>query len=316
MDECKVGYYGKLPFWPEFLRLNAAGPEVLAFDQWVQEGIHLASGEEGSSWQEDFEKVGPWNVLFCPSGSLSFLVGVCGASRDRAGRKFPFFLFLRVDRTAFTIPIWLGAVSFMPFLTQARELLQRGQSLRELQEFRNDVEKLAVPSLLAAQSSQQSYREYIQHKTAGEFWTSLFGEFASPKKSDIVYNLTESLKGVPPSQGLRWGLKFPLMSSAQKNEYDLPFWVDWVGRSLGGMSPTLLVWNREPQRGQPCLLAVFGRVSPRNFLFMSGPERTDDSWLDLGFSRVPVSASSTNQEALRRPEVPLAAYLNPLSAIG
>jgi type VI secretion system protein ImpM len=319
MEECVLGYYGKLPLWPEFLRLNAGGSEVQDLDRWFQEGMHVARRQFGPEWNDGFKKFSPWNLLFCPEGSLRFLIGVCVASCDSAGREFPFFLFLRVERGAFRLPLSFAPVCFGACLRAFREQLQNNSDAKDIKELRAGLEKLDVSTLPDASSILEAYRQYVQTETVGQFWSHIFGDFDDQRKYYVDKNLRDSVEPLSrePVGRLPWGLKFPLMPGSFEDAYDIPVWLDCIARWWKhSAQPTLLLWNRSWGMGEASLLTVAKRPSARNFLFMTQPDLKDESWFDLasvcdGMNSDVNLASRGNLLANR--SLTLDAYLNSIS---
>ena len=75
---------------PEFLRLHAAGPELRELDEWLERGVQYAKAQSGSEWPALLVQADIWNFLFVPEGNGRVVCGALFASRDQAGRSFPF----------------------------------------------------------------------------------------------------------------------------------------------------------------------------------------------------------------------------------
>ena len=101
MNAPVCGYYGKLPVSPEFLRLHAAGPELRELDEWFERGVQYAKAKAGSEWPTLLAQADIWNFLFVPEGNGRVVCGAVFASRDQAGRSFPFLTFLLLERRDF-----------------------------------------------------------------------------------------------------------------------------------------------------------------------------------------------------------------------
>ena len=109
------GYYGKLPVSPEFLRLHAAGPELRELDEWLERGVQYAKAQTGPEWPALLAQADIWNFLFVPEGNGRVVCGAVFASRDQAGRSFPFLTFLLLERRDLSPVPWLIPLSCRAF---------------------------------------------------------------------------------------------------------------------------------------------------------------------------------------------------------
>jgi len=53
-NEMLIGCVGKLPLHAEFIKHNLKVREVVALDNWIQEGVTLLNRLHGESWKEVF----------------------------------------------------------------------------------------------------------------------------------------------------------------------------------------------------------------------------------------------------------------------
>src|SRR6187455_2395516 len=82
----KIGCFGKLPSYGDFLSLNAEGPEAQALAAWLQSGVSVLSTSAVAADQTV-------TFVWRPEGARRTLVGALWPSADSAGRRFPFALF-------------------------------------------------------------------------------------------------------------------------------------------------------------------------------------------------------------------------------
>ena len=284
MEPVSLGCYGKLPLSPEFIRYNANSLEVQALDQWFQEGLHQAKSRIGSNWSTEYLKSGPWNFLFAPEGGSHFLIGVLMPSKDQAGREFPLFMFLRLPAAPFRGRTWLAPLGADVFLRHANQQIHQEWKGLELSQFRNSLDAWTIPSLDEIQSAGQVYEEYLRTQTMERFWKDLLGNFHHPVKYFLDEALRMCFKPIRKhlSKGLAWGLKFPLLESAETETFDLPYWLDLSARLLGSEDiPLLLLWHRRPLSGRSCLMAAFGKPLASLVIFLIRQGEADKAWYDL-----------------------------------
>ncbi|HET6371579.1 MAG TPA: type VI secretion system-associated protein TagF [Nitrospiria bacterium] len=326
MGNGQLGCFGKLPIYPDFIRFHAVGEEIRALDQWFQEGIHATQSRWGRSWETEFTKIDPWNFVFHPKGGEAFLIGAFVPSRDRSGRRYPFFAFLRVERRRFDVPLRFLPLIYTPFLEEASRLTQSEWSGMDLRGFLDHLERLVVPLPEdgAPAACLEAYRAFLAEKTSRDFWGSLYGEFEHSRKYRFDQNLTGLLDPLRhhPSIPLGMGLKFPLVSDSNARGYDLPFWFDRVERALKREPDvSLFFWNRTPTHGAPGLLAFFDSPSPKGFTFFLKPGQDGDGWYDLAPERnedlqaVKEKIRPERRAVLEEGDISLSAFLEKIGAV-
>lgn len=325
MEYFSIGCFGKLPIYPDFIRLNASSIEVQQLDRWFQEGIHFSRSRLGRDWERDFSKADPWNFVFSPEGSSNFLIGGYIPSQDREGRHYPFFLFLRVEKAAFEVPVYFAPLTFTLFLSRCREMLQADWSGIDLKVFLSDLKLITVAPSEDSVRVQKAYLCQLQDQTISSFWTDLLGDFGHPRKYLLLqslYDLLQPLKNQPLNKfGL--GLKFPLVLMDLKECCDIPFWFELSFRLLGKENGApVFFWNRNTSKGSPCMLAFFSQPSFKNLLFLIRPDMDGDCWYDLApldgrnDRKIMDKVPNALRDLLENRELSLSAFLKAVEGIG
>ncbi|MEP6934563.1 MAG: type VI secretion system-associated protein TagF [Nitrospirota bacterium] len=285
MNAPVCGYYGKLPVSPEFLRLHAAGPELRELDEWLERGVQYAKGRAGSEWPALVDQADIWNFLFVPEGDGRVVCGAVFASRDRAGRSFPFLTFLLLERCDLPPTPWLIPLRCRTYLNKTGQLLQQLRGDLDWNTFRARVESLPV-EFDSDVSIEAGFEDYLSHTTTKEFWSRICAATDRPPHDGLRHERTIHLypAGEQSGEGATWGRKFPLLKGHAAETYDLPFWLDRHARLLGvkkGTWPTFFaLWNRAPSKVEPCALLSFGRSSPHLTRFIVAPDVQDKAWGD------------------------------------
>jgi type VI secretion system protein ImpM len=318
MNTLAPGCFGKLPIFSDFIRYNASGEEIDQMDQWIQKGIQLSRIRLGQAWQKDFENSRPWNFLYFTENSKGFLLGVSVPGRDQSGRQFPFLLFVRIEKTAFKLPLSYAPMVFSGFLARAGEIAQRGWQGNEMNRYIEKVASIPTALDLEIEKAEDHLINFLKARKTGELWEALFGEAERSKKYLLERNLTEILQplGGSPVQKLTLGLKFPLLSSDDESLNLLPFWVDLIFRKVKGKrGDPLLFWSGGIENRKPCMMTFFNPPTPKQFLFMVRPDLDDDTWFDLAPEETLLSdpaieaLSRERKEALDRKETSLLEFL-------
>ncbi len=106
-----IGVFGKIPSYPEFIRIGSSGPTDRSFERWLQmanDQLARAAVKLSST---------PLGFCYRDEDANSLLIGVITGSRDKVGRNFPLAVYCEygvVETTA----VSLLAEAFRPALTQ------------------------------------------------------------------------------------------------------------------------------------------------------------------------------------------------------
>lgn len=285
MNAPVCGYYGKLPVSPEFLRLHAAGPELRELDEWLERGMQYAKAQAGSEWPTLLAQADIWDFLFVPEGNGRAVCGAIFASRDRAGRSFPFLIFLLLERHNLSPTPWLIPLRCREFLARTRQFLQQLRADLDWNAFRASVESLPAKVHTDA-SIEAGYEDYISQTTTSAFWRKVSAAADHPEHDGFGLECAVRLHPVGKQSGGvgSWGLKLPLAKGKTAESYDLPFWLELHARLHGvkkGAWPVLFAfWNRAPSKVEPCVLLSFGRSSPNLTRFIVSPDVQDNAWYE------------------------------------
>ncbi len=326
MDKNSFGCFGKLPIHSDFIRFSASGEEVRALDQWLQEGIHAAQSRLGRRWEADFAQADPWNFVFQVEGTDAFLIGTLAPSRDQAGRSYPFFFFLRVDRKRFAAPIQFAPMTYASFLGEADKLARSGGSGMRLKEFLDSLERFEVPipDGRPPAADEETYRRFLEGEKSGAFWAALFGAFEHPKKYLIDQNLAAILGPMrrTASSRLGFGLRFPLISLEKNRNEDIPLWCDLMARMLKRPPAGLnFFWNRVPAKGTPWMMLFLGPPAPKSFLSLIRPDLDGEFAYPLApetaaeLHAVKEKVDAGRRAILENGEMSLARFLEEMGAI-
>ena len=283
MTEEMWGYYGKLPISPEFLRLHAAGPEVRELDVWFECGIQYAKAKAGSEWPALVDQADIWNFLFVPEGNGRVMCGAVFASRDRAGRSFPFLMFLLLECQRVPPAPWLIPLKCRVFLEKARPLLQQLRADLDWHTFRERAESLSEEVDPDA-AIEAEFFDYLSHTTLEEFCSRLFDPSYDPQRHDCgqPYVMPRHPVREPFGKEACWGRRLPLLKGHKAEAHDVPFWLElhtrWCGVAMKPLPSSVTFWNRNPSKVEPCLLLSLGCPSPHLTRFLVTPDVPDDAW--------------------------------------
>ncbi|NUO79727.1 type VI secretion system-associated protein TagF [candidate division KSB1 bacterium] len=280
-----AGAFGKLPQFGDFFKHNAGSREMLAFDQWLQQGIFHAKMQLKQEWDVAFDGAPGQHFLFYADNPERFLLGVFQPSHDKTVRKYPFWVSLQIERAGLgeaLVP--LTPVIFSSFFMQARALIQDARNGLSMPEIIAHVEALKVPVTGNLQNEIRGHRSYLDATTLGSFCTSVFGSFEDQRKYLLFKNLTDILVPLRRQDFSRMnlGLRFPLGADPHARSHETCFWLYVCLHLLGNPAMTPILFWSAPKAGQKAYLYFYFRPpSAKNFLPLVRPEVQNDAICEL-----------------------------------
>jgi type VI secretion system protein ImpM len=273
MYNSTFGYYGKLPVSSEFIRCQASGAEIDQLDQWIREGMYHAKSSLGPPWSQEFTQGDHWAFLYLPRDQSRFLIGLLKPSRDKAGREFPFLIYLVLEKQQFADTPWSAPMHFNEFFKQGQRLLSNIDTEVDLNRLQLRLQTLLPVDESGTASAEARYHEELRRRRMRDHWTDVFGEFDNPQKHEVLTSLLQSRLGPNLSTDEPWQAKFPLLLSCKHETYDLPFWIDLTSQASGHHLDTgILFWNRSPLKVKPLLLVTHERPASKLLLYLIHPE--------------------------------------------
>ncbi len=277
-----AGAFGKLPQFGDFFKHNAGSREMLAFDQWLQQGILYAKSQLKQEWDTVFDSAPAQHFLFYADNPERFLLGIFQPSQDKTVRKYPFWVSLQIERNSLgTELLPLTPVLFAAFFQQTLALLQEARNNMSMPELVARVEALKSG---AQNEMRLEYRSYLDDTTLEKFLCGALGSFEDSRKYLLFRNLVEVLTPLRSQELSRvnLGLRFPLSTDAQMRGFETCFWFYLCKRLLGGsMLTPVLFWNASPVVQKAFLYIYFRPPSAKNFLTLLRPEEASDTLCKL-----------------------------------
>ena len=273
--------FGKLPSFGDFVRHNATSREVLAFDEWLHQGLYFARTQLGAKWDQTFAAAPQYCFLFVPENAERYLAGVMRASHDKSLRRYPFLVSLLLDRRRFAndgahlLPLALSG-----FFEDGRRFVERAMNGIEAREIADQTQALTVGDLSHLVSTSNYKTDFLDGVTLNGFLTRLYGSFENPRKYLLFKNLADVL---PPFRSrsllrLNLGLRFPLSANDTATSYEVCFWIHLCQAFLGGISfAPILFWTRSEGEQPGHLFLFFRQPSSKNYLQILKPEAESET---------------------------------------
>lgn len=254
------GCYGKLPLHGDFIRHRAGDPEIEALDQWLQAGILAARQALGAGFEAAWDAAPVLRFLHRAPRTRRLLAGVLAPSVDKAGRRFPFLVFARLDVKAGELDASLLPLLAAGFLERAQAAATGGWAGRDLKGVQAMVDGLAGP--LDPAEARRACLAYVSETSCADFWAGLFGSADDARRYALVQNFVEALspKGAP-----KYALRVPRGAGA---EAEVAFWLE-LGRRVSRSPelPALAAWD---PRG---LTLVMDELQSKHFPPLLWPQR-------------------------------------------
>ncbi|APR81425.1 Hypothetical protein A7982_06774 [Minicystis rosea] len=279
----QIGCFGKLPATGDFVRLNAGGDEVAAFDRWLGSSIDYARRAMGPQ----FDAYYPHSVgLFIYRGEgkgedppARGMVGAWCASGDNAGRLYPMAVFGSYDYNQLVATGAALPIALWPLLTAAYELATNGRMM-PVEIFLERVSRIALPSLDDPEAAGAGYRGWLTTQPMKALWETSFGS-----ESPRFWAMHNILASVEPFRGQelpKTGLCLRLPIGAG-DAYAAAVWMDITLR-LAKWKGTLLNAFWSPQKS---VLIHMGSPHVATYRELIAPTADADHVADLcGVPRV------------------------------
>lgn len=263
----QIGCFGKLPATGDFIRLNAGGDEVAAFDRWMGGAIDFARRALGQGFESAYQaSVG----LFvfrqeAQNGEAPArgLVGAWAASGDNAGRHYPMIVYGSYDYGQLVATGAALPIALWPLLTAAYELATAGRQL-SVDVFLDRVARIEMPSLEDAEAASAGYRAWLKKQTMKALWDTGFGSDSS--RFWVLANVIDSVGPFRGRELPETGLAMRLPLGAG-DAYAAAVWTD-VTLRLARWEKTLLNLMWTPRQtalvhlGAPHVASLRELISP------------------------------------------------------
>lgn len=282
-----VGCFGKLPATGDFIRHNAGGDELAAYDRWLGSAIDLARRQMGHEFDGVYAKsVGLFVFRPEPKGEEEpqrAMVGAWAASGDNAGRLYPMTVFGSYDYQQLVALGGALPIALWPLLTSVYELATNGRGL-PVDAFLERVARIQPPSIEDPDQASAAFRDWLQSQRMKALWDTGFGTEAS--RFWVLHNVLASVEPFRGQEFPRTGLCVRLPLGAG-DAFALAVWLDATLRLARSHQKALLNVLWVPQRtalvhlGSPHVGSFREIIAPtaqaEHVADLCGPPTTDDA---------------------------------------
>jgi type VI secretion system protein ImpM len=272
------GCFGKLPATGDFVRLNAGGREVDAFDRWLSGALdHAQQRMPGGAFEAAYPKA---FGLFIYRGEgkgsdppARGIIGAWAASGDSAGRMYPMIVFGSYDYQQLVAAGPALPIAVWPLITAAYELATAGRAM-PVDAFLKRADQIALPSLDDPEAASAGYRAWLATQPMKALWETAFGTDA--RRFWVLHNINASVEPFRGQELPKTGLSIRLPLGAG-DAYAAAVWMDMTLR-LARWERTLLNAFWSPQQ---TVLIHLGPPHIASFREMIAPTGNADHVADL-----------------------------------
>ncbi len=269
MTRLQPGCFGKIPLFADFVRHGPPTPELQALDQWLQEGIVGARQGLGASWESAFEAAPPGRFFYNCRSTGRVVGGVYVASRDKAGRQFPFLIYAALEVRPLKAEASLWPVLLGEFMDRAAGLVSAHGGSPDLKSYLARMEEAAVE--VDPEGSRRRFQEFLAKETNRSYWNALLGPPADAQAVAAKYALLQNLADTIGAGAIpRYALRFP----GALGDLGLAFWLEVCGRMERRLGPPLLAaWDPGRSGGSAGATMIFDELLSKYFVPVFWPDR-------------------------------------------
>lgn len=281
-DIC-VGFMGKVPARPDFVRHHANAPEIDSLDQWIHEGIAYLARRFPSDWKERLADFGRMNCYIGGDGSVPTLCGVIRPSQDKSGRQHPFMDFAICPNLPVTQALPYIGLRFEEFYRQGGNLLRQDGTDMEMEGLMQQSIALgrSIP-----QFSEDSFvlqrSDSWAGKTSADFWESILPGTSEISRLNFARDVLQTLR-MAANRGperIAWGLRLPLSAGAA-NVSIVSFWMSLIVGVLNNQKWRPHVFWFSQGKGESAITLYFRSPNASGFAQLLCPEVDEGGVVDV-----------------------------------
>ena len=252
-----IGVFGKIPSYPEFIRVGPAGPTDRSFERWLQmanDQLARAAVTLTSS---------PLGFCYRDEDAASLLIGVLVGSRDKVGRRFPLAVYCEYG-VGSTTAVSLLAEAFRPALTHLSMLAMTAMETSK-ESLKSAVGRVEKPGGSMIRQGREATAEALRTIPAEQVLSRIFVD-----TSERAYGINVLQRAC--QQSLREGPTRPTSIDATvTSDVELSFWLAAAESQLPGYGPLSAFWDVSSQR----VIVVPGVPDSKLLVSLASPHSTD-----------------------------------------
>ncbi len=277
-----IGYFGKLPSHPDFVRRNAGNPLARALDNWMHEGLATLNMQGGDTWKADFDAATLRCFIYRADDPGKALAGMYMPSQDQSGRRYPFSIFATASpgRNGHLVHLLPEAYAVF-FKASARLLNDQAGLAAEVRTGKPTGLATVLPQGL--HECERRFERYIELKKAGDFWEATLGADQERGRFRLMRNL---LSTVAPLRGkdvrkFELCLAFPLSPNTSERGFEAGIWLALCSTLVPQAAGSLVAFWDAAETENARLYVFFRSPAPKYVGYLINPAAADDAIWDL-----------------------------------
>jgi type VI secretion system protein ImpM len=277
-----VIFFGKLPARGDFIRSHTGSALIQVFDRWVSETLALLLAVE-PGWKTLYDKTSPADVAFFRPQTGFLVLSSVMASKDSAGRRFPF-----ISATTFEVQhiqsfIGVCPLYLFPVWDHLRHLSQEAAQVPpEDHAFMDKLHNEVCHFQQLCQQAEDQSHAFFTHTSLGALEAHLCTVGFNESMRQVVLAIGMLLEPTLDGSGgeLKKILRFPLPTDPALSALCASFWLRLLAGFLMKMNCEVTLY-RTDHRSKPCLCLGFNGASPEGLYAVMDPSVENDYIIDL-----------------------------------
>ena len=269
--QLSIGYFGKLPGFPDFIKFNAGRNEVLVFDKWLQEGIYYSKQKLKTDWNSYYRNSAAQHFVFPFTGTEFFTAGILFPSQDKSGRDFPFMLFTYLHKNILNqYPFYILPFLLHEIIDQLKQVYLESKSIENLNTINEGINQVSTE--LDPERTMKEYQSYLSHSLQEDFWERTLGDFNDERKFFIINNL-HSVKGSTT------GLRYNFIADGNNKILDLCLFLNLVSKCKTKFLPAVF-WSLV-ESNKISVNIFIDKLIPLNYLDIINNNNTSERVIEI-----------------------------------
>ena len=272
----RLGCFGKVPGYGDFVSINADSDDATALTAWLESGV-AAGAAAGTAAHDQYLQ-----YVWQPPGSKRCLMGVLWPSADAAGRRFPFTLFVSHPAQALEALGPRALIAAEAAWQRFHVVHGRIRQMSQLEAVRTELQGVGVPVLPDARAVNSAYVNRVQPSGADNWNAVALGL----QLSDLIHN-AEGLRsaGGLPDFAMRLRLH-----SRHDPVAEAVSWMHVLLDNLGARSIDAALFVRVSLSDGAGLFVFRRDLDAADLPYMLVPAAGSRQAADVGFREAPANA--------------------------
>jgi type VI secretion system protein ImpM len=280
--DAPVIFFGKLPARGDFIRSHSGSALIQVFDRWVSETLTLLLTVE-PGWKTLYDKSSPADVAFFRPQTGFLVMSSVMASKDSAGRRFPF-----ISATTFEVQniesfIGVSPLYLFPVWDHLRDLSQEAANVpAEDHAFMDKLHHEVCHFQQLCDEADAQSQTFFSNTSLGalEGYLTTVGFHESLRQVVLAIGMLLEPTLDSSDGELKKILRFPLPKDQALSALCAAFWMRLLAGFLIRMNCEVTLYRTE-HRHKPCLCLGFNGASPEGLYAVMDPSVENDYIIDL-----------------------------------